>query len=153
VVLFMMKAKDLMNREVYSLKPTDTVYQARELMLEKRIRHIPIVNDQGEFVGLLTKRDVLAVSVSALADINASERNELESAIPIGEVMTTDLMVAEEETDLREAAQFMLDEKHGCLPVLRNRRLVGIITEADFVRLAIYLMEKLTSPESENSST
>ncbi len=140
----MMKAKDLMNEEVHTLKPTDTVYQARKLMLEKRIRHIPIVNDQREFVGLLTKRDVLAVSVSALADINPNERDELESAIPISEVMTMDLMVAEEETDLSEAAQFMLDEKHGCLPVLRNGRLVGIITEADFVRLAIYLMEKLT---------
>ncbi len=44
----------------------------------------------------------------------------LESAIPISEVMTTDLMVAEEETDLRDVAQFMLDEKHGCLPVLQR---------------------------------
>lgn len=47
----------------------------------------------------------------------------LESAIPISEVMTTDLMVAEEETDLRDAAQFMLDEKHGYLPVLQKVKL------------------------------
>ena len=140
-----MMVKDLMSLELYTLKPTDTVHQARELMLEKHIRHIPIVDERNEFVGLLTKRDVLAASVSVLAEIDPVERDELESKIPISEVMITEIVVAEEETDLVDAARFILEQKHGCLPVLRGPRLIGILTEADFVRLSIYLMEKMTN--------
>ncbi len=62
----MITIKELMSNELYTLKSTNTVHQARQLMLSKQIRHVPIVDDEGKFVGLLTKRDVLAVSVSAL---------------------------------------------------------------------------------------
>jgi len=150
-IKIMMTVKDLMNNELYTLKSTDNVHQARELMLEKRIRHVPIVDDLGEFVGLLTKRDVLAASVSVLAEIDNNERDELESHIPISEIMITEVIVAEEETPLYEAAKFMLDQKHGCLPILRNNQLVGILTEADFVRLAVHLMEKLAIYEGATS--
>jgi len=117
-------------------------------MLNKQIRHIPIVDKQGNFLGLLTKRDLLAASVSMLADIDVLERNELEEGIPINEIMITDVIVAQENTFLLEAAHFMLKQKHGCLPVFQDKKLVGILTEADFVKLAIYLMEK-TPEESE----
>lgn len=138
----MLIVKDLMSKELYTLKATDTVHQARELMLNKHIRYIPILNDNNEFVGLLTKRDVLAVSISTLADIEQNERDTIEDSIPIAEVMRTDLIVANEETHLLEAARFILNQKHGCLPVFRDTQLVGILTEADFVRLAVYLLEK-----------
>jgi len=137
-----MMVKELMSDELHTLKPTDTVRQARELMLEKRIRHVPIVDESGEFVGLLTKHDVLAVSVSLLADIDKTEREELEGSIPLSEVMIREIVVAEEDISLLDAAKFILEQKHGCLPVLRGQRLVGILTEADFVKLAIYLLEK-----------
>ncbi|MBE9562251.1 MAG: CBS domain-containing protein, partial [Proteobacteria bacterium] len=88
----MITVKDLMSRELHTLKPTDTIQQARELMLDKRIRHIPIIEKDGKFVGLLTKQDVLAVSVSALADIDIKERNELESHVPINEVMISEVV-------------------------------------------------------------
>ena len=143
----MMTAKDLMSDKLYTLKPTDNVHQARQLMLDEHIRHIPIVDDRGEFVGLLTKRDVLAASVSVLADIDAAERDELETNIPISEVMITEVVVAEEDTPLYDAAKFMLEQKSGCLPILRGTKLVGILTEADFVQLAIHLMEKLACQE------
>lgn len=138
---FMMTTKDLMCRELYTLKPSDNVHQARQLMLDKRIRHVPIIDDGGEFMGLLTKRDILAASVSILADIDPAERDELEASIPISKVMITDIIAAEEDTPLYEAAKFMLEQKHGCLPVLQGSKLVGILTEADFVRFAIYLMD------------
>jgi CBS domain-containing membrane protein len=139
----MITVKELMNRELYTLKPTDTLHQARDLMLKKQIRHIPIVDKAGQFVGLLTKRDVLAAGVSALADINTQERDELESGIPISEIMITDVIIAQEETLLLEAARSMLKQKQGCLPVFRGHQLLGILTEADFVKLALYLMENL----------
>lgn len=138
----MKTVQELMSNTLYTLKAHDTVHTARELMLEKRIRHVPIVDDNGNLVGLLTKHDVLAVSISTLAEVENEVRDELEEGIPIAEVMITDLMVGYLDTGLREAAQFMLDQKHGCLPILSaDQRLAGILTEADFVRLALHYIE------------
>jgi len=139
----MFTVKDIMTDELYTLKSTDTVYQAQELMLKNRIRHIPILDEHEKFVGLLTKRDVLAASVSALANLDSKERQELEKGIPISEIMITDIVVAEQETDLLKAAHFMLEQKHGCLPIFQGTKLIGILTESDFVKFSIKLMEKL----------
>lgn len=136
----MINVKDLMSPELYTLKSTETVHQARLLMLSKKIGHVPIVDEQGEFVGLLTKRDILAISVSALVDIDTAVRDEIEASIPIAQVMITDVVVAPVTTNLLEAAQVMLEQKHGCLPIFEKNKLVGILTETDFVKLAILLM-------------
>lgn len=139
----MKTVQELMSNTLYTLKAHDTVHAARELMLEKRIRHVPIVDDDNNLVGLLTKHDVLAVSISTLAEVENEVRDELEEGIPIAEVMISDLMVGYLDTGLREAAQFMLDQKHGCLPILSaDQKLAGILTEADFVRLALHYIEK-----------
>lgn len=138
----MITVKDLMCTEVQTLKPSDSIHEARLLMIEQHVRHIPIV-EHNKFVGLLTKHDILAVSVSSLAEIDSEQQDELDSAIPISEVMLTDVTVADEDASLLEAANVMLEQHHGCLPVVRNEKLVGMLTEGDFVRLAIYLMERL----------
>lgn len=144
----MITVQDLMSEELHTLSPANTVHEAREVMLENRIRHIPIVDDDGEFVGLVTKHDILEVSVSALAEIDNDTRDELESAIPLGEIMLTDITIAYAESSLLEAAKFMLEQKHGCLPVLQDGQLIGILTEADFVKLALHLMQRLDEIES-----
>lgn len=147
----MITIKELMRRDLYTLSPQDTLQTARELMVNKHIRHVPILDENENFVGLLTKHDVLSVSVSTLADIDKSERDELESGIPISQVMTLDIVGANEDTDLLEAAKYMLNQKHGCLPIFREKKLVGMLTEADFVRLAAHLLERLAEKEAEDS--
>jgi CBS domain-containing protein len=144
----MITVQDLMSEQLYTLTPANTVHEAREVMLNNRIRHIPIVDDEGEFVGLVTKHDILEVSVSALAEIDDKTRDELESAIPLGEIMITDITIAYADSNLLEAAKFMLEQKHGCLPVLQDNTLIGILTEADFVKLALHLMQRLDELES-----
>ncbi len=89
----MITVQELMSEALYTLSAHDTIHTARELMLEKRIRHVPIVDEEDNLVGLLTKHDVLAVSLSTLAEVENEVRDELEEGIPIGEVMITDLMV------------------------------------------------------------
>jgi len=143
----MMIVKELMSSELYVLESTATLYDAHQLMLDKKVRHIPIVDKQEQFVGLLSQRDVLAASVSILAEIDVQERQELESNIPIAQIMTTDVVIAEEETSLLDATQFMLLQKQGCLPVFKNKQLVGILTEADFVKLAHELMSKMAESD------
>jgi CBS domain-containing membrane protein len=134
---------DLMTRHLFTLPDTASVWEARRLMAQHHVRHIPVVNADNDFVGLLTQRDVLATGVSVLADVDASEIQALESSIPVREVMTLTVMAVEEGSDLREAAQYMLEHKIGCLPVVNQKGLVGIITETDFLKLVLRLLDRL----------
>jgi CBS domain-containing protein len=90
--------------------------------------------------------------VSDLADIDPNERAEIEANIPLSEVMIKDVVVAEEETNLLEAARFLLEQKHGCLPIFHQGELSGILTESDFVKLAVYLMEKMANEEQQSAA-
>lgn len=137
----MVRVEDIMSRELYTLFKHESVYQARKLMHDKKIRHILVVDSDDMFVGLLTQRDVLSAAISVFADISDDERKELEQGIPIKEIMTDNVIVAEEGTSLSEAAQHLINTKHGCLPVVADGLLKGIVTEADFVKLALRLME------------
>ncbi len=131
-----------MTTNLVTLKDTDAVIRARQIMGNKQVRHVPILNEAGELVGILTQRDVLAATVSVLADVDQQVIDDMESSIPIREIMTTAMTVVHEDTLLREAAENILELKIGCLPVLSNGRLVGILTEADFIKLAIELINK-----------
>jgi CBS domain-containing membrane protein len=135
--------KDLMTTDLVTLKESESLETAREVMTERRLRHIPVLNEDSELVGLLTLRDVVAASVSALAGIDEDEQHEIDACIPISAVMNREPAVVEEDTSLREAGQYMVDNKLGCLPVVSANGVVGIITDADFVALAVQLLSSV----------
>ncbi len=137
----MMLVGDLMTTNVLTLHETDTLYDARRLMEQAKIRHVPVVDNRETFKGLLTHRDLLAHAISRLADINPAERTEIEIGLPVSAIMRTDVTTTTKDTALRTAAQILYANKYGCLPVLEGDRLAGIVTEADFVRLAIALLQ------------
>jgi CBS domain-containing protein len=139
----MLKVKDLMSSPVFSLKENDSLHTARELMDLQRIRHIPIVTVDNVFTGLITHRDILSATISKLAGLDPETQKEIDSGIPIREIMRADIVSVEPETSLKDAARLLLNNKYGCLPVVENSGLVGIVTEADFLRLTINLMEGL----------
>lgn len=137
----MIYVSDLMTSKVFTLQRTDTLQDVRSLMQLAKIRHIPVTEENNRFVGLLTHRDLLGYAVSHLADIDQQEQEEIESSIMVGEIMQTDVRTVAPGTLLREAAEILYRNKYGCLPVLdEENKLVGIITEADFLRLAIALL-------------
>ncbi|WP_243309979.1 CBS domain-containing protein [Fundidesulfovibrio agrisoli] len=139
----MLTVGDLMTTQLFTLLSSDSLYTARQIMEMARVRHVPIVDGEDNYIGLITHRDMLAVAVSKLSDIDPSTQDELDAGIPLSEIMRTDTATVSPETLLRDAAQSLLEHKYGCLPVLKGRRLVGIITEADFLRLTISLMDAL----------
>ncbi|NJB66909.1 CBS domain-containing membrane protein [Desulfobaculum xiamenense] len=139
----MLTVNDLMTRDVFTLRGTDTLKTARSMMSLARIRHIPIVSNSMKFMGLLTHRDILAATLSQFADVDRKTQDEIDSGIPIREIMRTDVTAVTPETPLQEAAELLLHHKYGCLPVVDNDELVGIITEADFLKLTIRLMDML----------
>jgi CBS domain-containing protein len=109
----------------------------------QRIRHIPIVTVDNVFTGLITHRDILSATISKLADLDPETQKEIDSGIPIHEIMRADITSVAPDTSLKEAARLLLNNKYGCLPVVETGALVGIVTEADFLRLTINLMEGL----------
>jgi CBS domain-containing membrane protein len=138
----MLTVADLMTDIVFSLQRIDTLDDARTIMEWARVRHIPVVNEGGLFIGLVTHRDLLAYTVSRLAEIEKPVRKEIETGIMVADIMQTKVFTATPDMPLHAAAAILYDKKCGCLPVVVADRLVGIITESDFLRLTIALLRE-----------
>lgn len=144
----MLSVSEIMTAQPYTLGPDDSLAQARKMMAEHHIRHIPVVSGDGCLVGLVTQRDVLAAADSnILPDQPAHEAEE--RYIALSTIMTSPVQTIDESARLRGTALHMQQNKLGCLPVVRDDRLVGIITDSDFVSIAVNLMEQLEAAEPE----
>jgi CBS domain-containing membrane protein len=133
----MMSINEIMTVNPITLGQNATLDEAGSLMRLHRIRHVPIVGEDKELLGLITQRDLLAVD-SAQADGNG-----------VTEIMRRKVYTVSEESDMRSAALMMQQYKIGALPVLQDKKLVGIITDSDYVALAINLLEQLDEFEPE----
>ena len=135
---------EIMTTNVITVSLSTTLAEARSTMKEHRIRHLPVVNESGEMVGLLTQSDVLAAADSILRD---AENRIPAREISIRDVMVTKIATVDENASLRQAALFLEKHRIGCLPVVADEKLVGIITDTDFVGVAINLLEQLEELE------
>jgi CBS domain-containing membrane protein len=138
----MLKVKDIMTSEVFVLHATQTLELVRSLMRIKHVRHVPIVDQDNSFVGLITHRDLLAQTISHLAEVDEDEQEYLDRHIHIMNIMKTDVLSVDPEIDVCSAITLLLDNKYGCLPVVSDGKLVGIVTEADFLNLTLGLLRK-----------
>lgn len=140
----MFSIEAIMSTDLITIGPTASLADARSLMQTNRIHHLPVVADDGELVGLVTLTNVLAATDSFLREddsrIHATE-------IRIEDVMVKDIATVDERASLRTAALFIEKHKIGCLPVLADGKLKGIITDSDFVAVAINLLEQLEESE------
>ena len=128
----MLKVKDIMTSEVFVLHATQTLELVRSLMRIKHVRHVPIVDQDNSFVGLITHRDLLAQTISHLAEVDEDEQEYLDRHIHIMNIMKTDVLSVDPEIDVCSAIALLLDNKYGGLPVGSGGKLVGIVSEADF---------------------
>ena len=139
----MFSIEAIMSTNLITVSPSATLAEARTLMHDNRIHHIPVVEGD-QLVGLITLTNVLAATDSFLRDdqsrIHADE-------IGIKDAMVNDVATVDVNASLRHAALFLEKHKIGCLPVLDNDKLVGIITDTDFVAVAINLLELLEETE------
>lgn len=129
-----LQVRDLMTERPCVIGPDDDLATVRDLMYERHVRHLPVVNAEGELVGLVSHRDLLRLSVVDQPDLPPFVEQELLARLRAQDVMVSCVERVSPDTDLQEAAQIMYENKFGCLPVVEGERLVGIITEADFVR-------------------
>lgn len=130
---------DLMNSKVITVTESDTLEHLEESMLRLRFRHLPVV-DGKKLVGLISHGDLLHASSSFLSD-KAAERNALINKVTVSRIMQREVLTVRPEELLVEAGKMMWEAKVGCLPVTDvNGNLLGIITEADFIRLSMHLL-------------
>jgi len=125
---------DLMTTDVFTLYEDDNLRVLKELMNWRNIRHIPVIDQEDRLAGLMTHRDFLKLALSKLSGINEEEANEIYEDIAVGQVMRKNVAFGSVDTPLSEIAEIMVTTKIGCLPILEDGKLKGIITEADFVR-------------------
>ena len=141
----MLKIKDIMTSEVFVLHAAQTLELVRSLMRIKHVRHVPIVEPDNTFVGLMTHRDLLAQTISHLAEVDDEEQEYLDRHIHIMNIMKTDVTTVDPEMDVCNAITMLLEHKYGCLPVVTDGKLVGIVTEADFMKLTLNLLRESDS--------
>jgi acetoin utilization protein AcuB len=126
-----MRVRTLMSAKPITVDPETSLLDAQQRMREERIRHL-VVTERSRVV--VTDRDVRLNLPSPATSLSVWEVNYLLARLTVGEVMTRSVIVIDPDRPAAEAARIMIDHKIGALPVVDGGRLVGIITESDFVR-------------------
>jgi len=137
----MITIDELMTADPFTLRETNTLEDARRLMTERHIRHIPITDDKNHLLGLITQRDVL----EATEPSSKLQNHELKLA----DIMIENVSVIHKSSSVRSAAIHLQQHKYGCLPVVVDNQLVGIVTDSDFITIAINLIEQVDISEDE----
>ena len=128
-----MRVRDVMSRKVVSISGDDTLRIVREIMEHGSVRHLPVVRG-GALIGVVSQRDLLKASLSNVMGLPAEEQSLFLEGVNITEVMSSPPITISADGSMQEAAKLMADRKIGCLPVVDNDGLVGIVTETDVLR-------------------
>jgi acetoin utilization protein AcuB len=128
-----------MSHPVITISSDMPINDALILMKQEHIRRTPVVKD-GKLIGIVSDKDLLNASPSPATSLSVWELNYLLSKITVKDVMTKKVFTVNEDTPIEEAARVMADNKIGGVPVMRNDRVVGIITETDLFKIFLELM-------------
>src|SRR5210317_1819184 len=146
----MLKAKDIMTRDVMTVSPETEITQAAKLLLSERINGVPVINQTGELVGILCQSDLIAQqksipipSLFTLLDgyIPLTLLNRLDkevekiAATTVKNAMTPDPITVDSDTEIEKVAFLMVEKNYHTLPVVDSGRLVGIVGKEDVLRI------------------
>jgi len=148
----MQTAKDLMTRDVITVTPEATVKELARILVKNRISGVPVVNDGGKLVGIVTEKDLIerdkklhlptVVTLFDAVIYLESEKHfkaELKKMVAstVGDIMVTDVVTIGEAATVREIATLMSEKGTNVLPVVKEGKVVGIVGKADVVRSMI----------------
>jgi len=131
--------RDIMTKDVKTIGRNDSLATADEVMRLGRIRHIVVIDEDGSLAGILSQRDLfLGGLLRALGYGSHAKARALEMLV-VKEAMVADVVTTTSEAPVSSAAAAMLERKIGCVPVVDGGKLVGIVSESDFVRQFVRL--------------
>jgi acetoin utilization protein AcuB len=125
--------REKIQRNPVTISPDASFFEARNLIHEKGVRHLPVVDKSGKLVGIVTDRDIREAAPSDATLLSVQELNFLLGKLKVSAFMTPKekLITITPDTIVEEAVQLMHDHKIGCLPVMEEDKLYGIFTETD----------------------
>jgi acetoin utilization protein AcuB len=123
-----MLVRDRMTPNPITITPDTSFPEAFHILREKGIRHLPVVDKKGKLVGVIAQTDLLHASPSKATSLSIFEVTYLLANLHVGQVMSSPPITVSEDDPLEEAARVMVEKKIGCLPVMRNGNLVGLVT-------------------------
>ncbi|MEJ2750334.1 MAG: CBS domain-containing protein [Anaerolineae bacterium] len=131
--------KDWMSQDVITIEvDTCCLPKAHRLMTDNHIRRLPVVDENGRLVGIVTRGDIRGAEPSQATSLSIWELNYLLANLKIADIMTPNPITVSEDSTIGEAADLMLEHKVSGLPVTNDAgQLVGIITESDIFRMVV----------------
>jgi CBS domain-containing protein len=131
-----LKVRNVMTADPTTLKRNDKLTLADDIMRLGRVRHLPVVDDDGQtLAGIVTQRDLFRDALAQALGYGKHAQRQLLDSLVVKDVMATEVVTIRPDASLAYAARVLTERKIGCLPVVENGRLVGILTEGDFVAL------------------
>ena len=125
--------REIMMGSPVMLKPEDTLDLANDVISLGRIRHIPIV-DGSRLVGIVTERDLIGAAATQIFGLKHKSKSALLKSVMIKEVMKKRVITAAPDTPIKDIAHLMADKKIGCVPVIGDGIVVGLVTTTDILR-------------------
>ncbi len=130
-----MQVKDIVQRDVVTLGLEDSLDLADDIMTLGRVRHLPVIAGESHLVGVVTQRGLLRASLASVLDLGRKAEHEWLKSIPVRVVIHTELQTSAPDDSLKSAVDRMIAKKIGCLPVVEQGKLIGLLTETDCLRV------------------
>ena len=125
--------RDIMSEQIVTISGDDSLSTVEDIMTLGGVRHMPVVR-AGQLVGVVSERDLLRASLSNLTEFGNEQRRAFLQVVEIKRVMSTPPVIIGPDASIKEAALMMAERKIGCLPVVDEGRLLGMLTETDVLR-------------------
>jgi CBS-domain-containing membrane protein len=130
-----MIVKDVMSRNPIYVAPETSLTEAKALMVKKNISKLPVIDKNGRLAGIITKNDLAKAGPSEATTLDMYEISYLLTKLTVEKIMTKKVVTVTESEVVEEAARIMVDNQIGCLPVMKEDIMVGIVTESDLFHL------------------
>jgi acetoin utilization protein AcuB len=135
-----MLVREWMSRQPVTITVDMSITEALRVMRQKQVRRLPVLDEAGNMVGIVSESDLLYASPSPVTSLSIYEMHDLLTRLKVSELMAQDVVTVTADTPLEEAARTMADSKIGGLPVVEDGRLVGIITETDIFKVFLEML-------------
>jgi CBS domain-containing protein len=128
-----MQVREIMSKDIEVVDRNDNLRTVEERMATKQLRHLPVL-EQGEVVGIVTQRDLFKAAMSSAMGYGEKAQQAYLQSVRVKEIMVYPVVTVAPDTSVAAAADMLMNKGIGCLPVVEDQRLIGIVTKTDLLR-------------------